>query len=1187
MPSRERSSKQPAERGSGSPRPSPFSLHRPAMELEQPALEWPGVRPNGHDFARIAVDVPRAAHDAHEREADAVADRVLSAPQIGFVQAKRVESGGPSPGPVSPAVQATLSQSGQRLDAGTRGYMESRFGHDFGDVRVLTGATAHAAARSVGARAFTVGSRIAFREGAYAPSTGPGRQLLAHELTHVLQQRSGPHRLQRKGEGEEEAEQGVLFWFSVKVDRVLGPAELMVELIKQYRRVDEATAKQIIKDENWHAVDPANPDQATQEDVDRGHKLIHVRDYTLRGASKKERDERKAFLGGLSQAEQAAITRETDRQFWERTQYRPGEGLGNSPEDKQMAQYWLLLRDELIRQRKAIEDLPEEIKKFLFKQTGRKMQPGDFATILRLADKLMQLTPAERQSYLDKTTGRTEDPAVFEAALDRYMGELIERREASEERERTKASLLGLDDVYRQYRDYMSMLKTSAGLASPGMAPGAGLGTSLGMQPTLNKMREELTANLQRHGYNSISDFEAAIKAFEAAFQAETVLIAQDMMDRYDHILVQQEERYRKSGEVQKLHKSLGGARGHYEEAHRIREEHASMPMTPEEMADQAYWSGEFWREMGEGARGVSALGGEHPLLKNTDVPAEELALAGEGDVGDVIQGYIKDRRKDIQKTRENLRDKPAMIWHLDKLLERSMVDQDIQPNSLYHLIIQDHIRDQSIERALIGLAIAVIAIAAGLVSAGTGTVAVLGAASAFGLGAYQAWEEYRRYEEMSAAHGAQLLSEDPSFAWVIVAVVGAGLDLAAVGVALKTIKPAVEAFNKTGDVVALEKELRLLAIDEELTKNVVRAARAEAEATEAWKLARAQNAFYAAIDPIVTPVLILGVRFAYPMYLSVRRGIISLERFLLTREAVSLIGDYRKLSPEALAKVRAAYQLALTDAQRLAAHGHSLGLLDSEIERFLLLWNRQPDLKADDIARQMEQFAGPLLSRPGARARIAPDLILDPKSRALLPDFEQQIAGTGGIESIKAATTTEGRLAVTIEGEILPGRLTRDPKKVTPTRRVAPSFNTSSKLFKPKEAGLTGDWQRLHLWGPGFGDEAAAGMMWGPRNVNLVWQNDSIESYIRQMSELAAMRGGRTRVKATAIAWENPTPKGFSAPQGENFLKRVQYDITLIRPGQPDTPIRVTLDVAEPPSLKILSFEIDPPGAANPADLF
>jgi len=77
---------------------------------------------------------------------------------------------------------------GRRLPEETRSYFESRMGQDFGDVRVHTGSQADRAARSVNARAFTLGSDVVFRSGEYSPNTRSGKRLLAHELTHVVQQ---------------------------------------------------------------------------------------------------------------------------------------------------------------------------------------------------------------------------------------------------------------------------------------------------------------------------------------------------------------------------------------------------------------------------------------------------------------------------------------------------------------------------------------------------------------------------------------------------------------------------------------------------------------------------------------------------------------------------------------------------------------------------------------------------------------------------------------------------------------------------------------------------------------------------------------------------------------------------------------------------------------------------------------
>jgi hypothetical protein len=84
------------------------------------------------------------------------------------------------------------SGGGTPLDNDTRGFMESRLGADFSDVRVHSDATATESARSVQAHAYTVGSDVVFQSDKYAPESDSGKRMLAHELTHVVQQRSGP-----------------------------------------------------------------------------------------------------------------------------------------------------------------------------------------------------------------------------------------------------------------------------------------------------------------------------------------------------------------------------------------------------------------------------------------------------------------------------------------------------------------------------------------------------------------------------------------------------------------------------------------------------------------------------------------------------------------------------------------------------------------------------------------------------------------------------------------------------------------------------------------------------------------------------------------------------------------------------------------------------------------------------------
>jgi len=99
---------------------------------------------------------------------------------------RRAAGQGPEVAP--PIVHDVLRSPGQPLDGATRSYFEPRFQHDFSNVQVHADARASESARSVNALAYTVGSQIAFADGHYQPGTERGQKLLAHELTHVVQQ---------------------------------------------------------------------------------------------------------------------------------------------------------------------------------------------------------------------------------------------------------------------------------------------------------------------------------------------------------------------------------------------------------------------------------------------------------------------------------------------------------------------------------------------------------------------------------------------------------------------------------------------------------------------------------------------------------------------------------------------------------------------------------------------------------------------------------------------------------------------------------------------------------------------------------------------------------------------------------------------------------------------------------------
>jgi hypothetical protein len=134
---------------------------------------------------KLAVNRP---DDPAEREAERVADEVAGTDDTRDVTvSRRASGGGTVDGGTESEIRAATTD-GRPLAEPTRSTFESRFGRDFSDVRVHTGPEADAAARSIDAEAFTHGSDIVFARGNYRPNSAGGRRLLAHELTHVVQQ---------------------------------------------------------------------------------------------------------------------------------------------------------------------------------------------------------------------------------------------------------------------------------------------------------------------------------------------------------------------------------------------------------------------------------------------------------------------------------------------------------------------------------------------------------------------------------------------------------------------------------------------------------------------------------------------------------------------------------------------------------------------------------------------------------------------------------------------------------------------------------------------------------------------------------------------------------------------------------------------------------------------------------------
>jgi len=209
-------------------RQGPLYTAGPAVGLdagERSTQDVRGIQP------KLTVSEP---DDKHEREAERVADAVMRMPDPESTletqekvpsdriqrmcprcqrrhrqgrplnceecgaELQRCEDGGDKDAKISGGVEQAAEvarEPGKPLPGRTRSFFENRMGRDFGDVRIHTGTKADRVARSINARAFTLGSDIVFRSGEHRPGTREGKHLLAHELAHVIQHSGGANRV--------------------------------------------------------------------------------------------------------------------------------------------------------------------------------------------------------------------------------------------------------------------------------------------------------------------------------------------------------------------------------------------------------------------------------------------------------------------------------------------------------------------------------------------------------------------------------------------------------------------------------------------------------------------------------------------------------------------------------------------------------------------------------------------------------------------------------------------------------------------------------------------------------------------------------------------------------------------------------------------------------------------------------
>jgi hypothetical protein len=368
----------------------------------------------------------------------------------------------------------------------------------------------------------------------------------------------------------------------------------------------------------------------------------------------------------------------------------------------------------------------------------------------------------------------------------------------------------------------------------------------------------------------------------------------------------------------------------------------------------------------------------------------------------------------DVDTARRHLRNDHDLVWQLEGVIAQAKIVAGIAPDSAASRIIDDEIGRHTEHSTAVGLLLAVLAIALGILSGGTGFVAVGATLGSAGLSGYMLMESWRNYEAMTSASGtaigeeSALTSNAPWVGWLVLDVVGLGLDLGAVGMLFarsgQLTSAAIRAARATGE----EGEAALRALREEAADAALRnrdllgTVESDDFVESVVNAARREQARIAAIDPALRTAVADMVPAAVRADALAMDGLTRLPE-ATRNELIALLVD----DPETLRRLGELSELSPPFREALEA-GHW-----REVTEFV-----------EPAPAMFEPLDIPLVP-PHAPVSTAADL-LDPAVRRALGTRAQEVAA-----SLEAAVGTDGMRA--IQDGIHPAVLARASRILTP----------------------------------------------------------------------------------------------------------------------------------------------------------
>ena len=543
-------------------------------------------------------------------------------------------------------------------------------------------------------------------------------------------------------------------------------------------------------------------------------------------------------------------------------------------------------RDDVIRDRNRIDSLPVEIRAIVM-PADRRPDPAQYADALRLGTKLGEFT-WEDWALLQRRGGTPVGGLLAtENAVDAFTRERAGDR-ATLARIRGTERLLDLVIKFNEARKL-------------GMTP-----DRYERFPHYHAMLDGLAAAR----FRGVWDYEKALARYYLLFQRRAKEIALTALAASEDVVNSEIARYSDPRNLAALFAELAPVRRLLEDdlKPRVGDGAGSKAPTPADNAKDE----------------VRRLAAKYPSLADPELDVADLGADTAEAVGESLRKNGRDRLENIRDTRERIALHPDMVLQLNRVRDLARQELGAEDGTVGWRIVQGHLDEIANQERFKTEALALFAIGLGMVTFGTGTLVVLPNAGELVLSAYQAHDEWERYQAAAAAaHSSldpeqSLNSEDPTRIWFALALINVGASARNLSKALRAAKGPIEVLERTGDAVRFRAALEQVSeLTPDMRAALDRARAARDEFKDAWgafvkELQSAAGRGNLGVDPrfVLRAIVVLGRGFA-------RMGIREFETFLRTikarRELLTALG-VEELTVEQERQWRAAFAKGVSE---------------------------------------------------------------------------------------------------------------------------------------------------------------------------------------------------------------------------------------------------------------------------------